>query len=418
MLLLWLILFSLVGTLLGTFTGLVPGIHVNNIALIALYLYATGADPGFLSVLIVSAMIAHTFLDFIPSTFLGAPDESTALSLLPTHRMLLSGEGYRAVYLSAIGSLLAMLLSLPIVLLFQIAFSKIPYGTFTEIIPAILISVVLYMIYMESRKGYRNMLVALYVFFLSGLFGMLVFSLPQNYNFVPVNIGSGVLFAVFAGLFGLPTLLLSTNSPIPSQKVDDIPVKREHFKASFLGTLSGAIVGFVPGVTSGIAAVIAQGLQGTDDTENFVVAMGSVNTANALFNLAALFIILHPRSRAVGIIGEISYVVPWCSLFHPPSFFILLLFSAFLSAFISFFLTLFVGKISALKISKVGEHYRKLSFFVILFILALVFIFGGFLGIVIVTIATLIGILPPKLGIMRVHLMGVLILPVLIFYLS
>jgi len=107
------------GFLTGILTGMLPGLHVNNIALILLSLSSVfisffsffkscgiSADVVLLllCVFIVSNSISHTFHDFLPSTFLGAPDEDTALSVLPAHSLLLSGDGFSAVIYSAIGS--------------------------------------------------------------------------------------------------------------------------------------------------------------------------------------------------------------------------------------------------------------------------------------------------------------------------
>ena len=111
------IISSVLGTLLGVMTGLIPGLHVNNVAIILLSLspLAVGILRSTLglndvtvllmvSSAIVATSMAHTFLDFIPSTFLGAPEPETALSVLPAHGMLMEGNGYKAVFLSAVGS--------------------------------------------------------------------------------------------------------------------------------------------------------------------------------------------------------------------------------------------------------------------------------------------------------------------------
>ena len=73
----------LLGCLIGTFTGLTPGIHVNLIGVILLSLPLTKISPIYSLIFLVSMSITHTFLDFIPSIFLGAPDEDTSLSILP-----------------------------------------------------------------------------------------------------------------------------------------------------------------------------------------------------------------------------------------------------------------------------------------------------------------------------------------------
>ncbi len=413
------LIFTLIGVVLGTLTGLTPGFHVNNIAVIALFLYSQNiTDPVYLAGLIISAMIAHTFLDFIPSTFLGAPAEDTALSVLPMHRMLLDGNGYRAVYLSAIGSILAVLFALPLLPIFQIFFSCISYDSLKYFIPPILTSIILYMLYLESKKSIKNMLFAMDIIILSGTLGIIVFSFPLNGNFIPLNMDSSLLFPVFVGLFGIPTLFLSRNAVVPEQKIEKIETTRKNNYSSFLGTLSGSLVGFLPGITSGIGATLSRGFFKDEDSENFVVALGSVNTANSIFNLAALFIILHPRSEAVNIIGSMVPVEQWVSLISVPSFLTLLLLSIAISSFLSFFITIYIGKMFALKMGKFGESYGKISKIILISLFILIFLFTGPVGIMFSLISSFIGYLPPKLGIMRVHLMSVIIFPVILIYLG
>lgn len=74
------------GFLLGIISGLTPGIHVNNFALILVALSPFFLDlnvaPFYIAVAILSNSITHTFLDIIPSIFLGAPEADTALVVL------------------------------------------------------------------------------------------------------------------------------------------------------------------------------------------------------------------------------------------------------------------------------------------------------------------------------------------------
>ena len=118
--LLWLLAFSLIGVLLGTATGIIPGIHPNNVALILLSLLPAlshslsaflPAAPVLLASLLIAASITHTFLSFIPAAFVGAPEGDTALCVLPAHHLLLEGRAYEAVKLSAAGSFLALICS-------------------------------------------------------------------------------------------------------------------------------------------------------------------------------------------------------------------------------------------------------------------------------------------------------------------
>ena len=112
------ILFFLVlGIIAGTITGLIPGIHINLIGAFLIALSTTilfSIPPIFLVVFISSMAITHTFLDFIPSIFLGCPDTDTELSILPGHELLKKGQGYQAIMLTAYGSLAAIIILIAI----------------------------------------------------------------------------------------------------------------------------------------------------------------------------------------------------------------------------------------------------------------------------------------------------------------
>ena len=106
-------LFIFLGILIGTFTGLTPGIHVNLISLFLLSLSGSillKINSIYLIVLLVSMAITHTFIDFIPSVFFGCPDTDTELSALPGHDLLKQGRGYEAILLTIYGSLAAIFL--------------------------------------------------------------------------------------------------------------------------------------------------------------------------------------------------------------------------------------------------------------------------------------------------------------------
>ena len=85
----------LIGVTAGTFTGLTPGIHVNLVALILVSMspfLASYFSLISIAVIILSCAITHTFIDSIPSIYLGAPDSDQALTVLPGHRLLRKGN--------------------------------------------------------------------------------------------------------------------------------------------------------------------------------------------------------------------------------------------------------------------------------------------------------------------------------------
>ena len=98
----WLMGSFFVGIFLGCMTGLIPGFHVNNVALLALSISPLAVGAGIplsaVAAVIVSMSTVHTFLNYIPSALIGAPDGDTALALLPGHRMLISGHAAPVSY--------------------------------------------------------------------------------------------------------------------------------------------------------------------------------------------------------------------------------------------------------------------------------------------------------------------------------
>ena len=92
----------ILGIIAGCITGLIPGIHINLIAsfLVSISAYLTIISPPITFVIfVVSMAITHTFIDFIPSIFLGAPDNDAALSILPGHNLLLKGKGLSLIHI-------------------------------------------------------------------------------------------------------------------------------------------------------------------------------------------------------------------------------------------------------------------------------------------------------------------------------
>ena len=236
--LLFLLLFCMLGVFVGVITGILPGLHVNSVALILLSLSGTivasllsflssfGVSESFIYLLIcafiVSTSLSHSFHDSIPSTFLGAPEEDTALSVLPAHALLLQGRGYEAVVLSAIGSLGAVIVGLLFLypLRFIIGEPLKVYASLQELMVWVLVAVALLMLLTEKAKITEigkahkipymlGILFAAFVFLLSGFFGLVIFSLPMS---SPLGLPATVLFPALAGLFGLPTLLSSFQS--------------------------------------------------------------------------------------------------------------------------------------------------------------------------------------------------------------
>jgi len=414
--------FALMGTMLGCMTGLIPGFHVNNLAiillstssLISIYLSSLGNEivPILIGTIIVSASVAHTFVNIIPSTFIGAPEEGTALLLLPVHSMLLEGRGYGAISLSAAGSAGAVVMAFIFLIPFRFLLGPPEnfYWVLNRIVPWILIAISAVLVGTE-RSG-RHVLYALLIFVLSGIFGMEIMDMDSR-SIIGMNISP--LFPAFAGLFGMPTLLHSFGNPsLPEQSTEEEKVEfSDAWKDVTTGTAAGAIVSLLPGVTSAVATIMAMVARRKSDRKNVVVTLSSVNTATTFFVLAVLFMFGKARSGSAIVLNEIMNVERWDGVI-PPCPLCHLLIAVVVSSFLSYYATKFLGKVIAVHISRIS--YGNIARASVAFISVMVFIFNGLVGIAILVTGTFIGLLCLEFGVRRSLCMGVLILPIMLTY--
>ena len=363
----------------GVLSGLVPGIHVNALAAFVVSLspfLLTMFSPQAVIVFIIAMALTHTFLSFIPSVFLGMPEGETALSVLPGHRYLLQGRGYEAVYLTVIGGVGVIVLS---VLLLPILIFILPYlyAQVRSYIAYILISVLLLMILTEKGMGKIK---ALFVFMLAGLLGHLSHSPPFS--------SQHTLFPVFTGLFGTSTLIISYLSgvKIPGQRLGGIFLENKSSLSGIIkGFSSGLVVGILPGIGPSQAGVLVHQLTRGKGLKEFLIALGGINTVAMLFSLMALYLINKPRSGSAiaveSVIGSLGF-----------SELLLLVATALFATGIAAILTLKITKHFASFIEKV--NYRALVIIIIIFLTAMTLLLTGPYGLLILITATGIGLLP------------------------
>ncbi|HJM40715.1 MAG TPA: tripartite tricarboxylate transporter permease [Candidatus Thalassarchaeaceae archaeon] len=309
----WLMGSFFIGIFLGCMTGLIPGFHVNNVALIALSMSPLAVNAGIplssVAAIIVSMGTVHTFLNYIPSALIGAPDGDTALALLPGHRMLISGHAAQGVAYSARGSQLGLLLSIPLLIVARLLFGTNPglglYELSRDILPWLLLAISAFLILTETTrlawprwiqkitswahiplprsfeftipigkwKVYRKfeaidfrlgdnsraagMLVATAFFLLAGFYGWAVFELPGR---SPVGMPSAtLLMPALAGLFGIANLIdiYVTTSEMPPQEQNwDLPPVKPLIVPCLLSSCCAAVMAILPGMTAAQATVV------------------------------------------------------------------------------------------------------------------------------------------------------------------
>jgi len=392
------ILSILAGIFAGTITGLIPGVHINLVGIFLISLSATLLSfvlPIYFVVFVVAMAITHTFVDFIPSVFLGCPDTDTELSVLPGHELLKKGEGYQAVILTCYGSILSiftlMLIAFPAIILVP----KI-YNFVKDLIPFLLIIISIMLISIERKK-----FTALGVFLLTGFLGWCILNLEINQPLLPL----------LTGLFGSSMLIISIKNKIqiPQQEITNPAMKNlRPLAGAFLGSLlSSPLCSFLPGLGSGQAAIIGTAIS-RSDKKGFLILLGATNTLVMGFSFISLYAISKTRTGAAVAIQEILGI---------PSLKILtlILFVVLISGAISFFLTKNLAKFFSQKISKV--NYTKISIFTLFVLGIVVFLISGFFGLGVLLASTFTGIYCIHQKVKRTNMMGCLIIPTIILYL-
>lgn len=276
---------------------------------------------------------------------------------------------------------------------------------------------------------------ALLVFLISGLLGAVVLASPlaAAWGGPPVPGApadpSALLLPLFTGLFGLPTILLSMSSTgsgslPPERPPARLPLKRL-LRGVLSGTAAGALLGFYPAVSSSQASTLAKFLGGEDsaegdrgsldDSKEFMAGLAAVGMSTVLVNLAALFTILRARSGVMHAVGEVlGGADPWSPASAVPAPFAALVFSLIVAVGLAAAVTLVLGRRLARLLHRLP--YRPVARTVAACLVLAVALLTGPLGLAIMAVALCIGLVPPLVGVRRVHLMGALVLPVILYY--
>ncbi|MEW5748888.1 MAG: tripartite tricarboxylate transporter permease [Candidatus Thermoplasmatota archaeon] len=444
------------GSALGFATGLVPGLHVNNIAaaavayagsflgLFALLGGATGSGEAglMLSCFLVSALVSHGFSEAVPNTYVGIPS-GDAITVLPAHRLAKAGLGWAAVRSSIDGSLAGVLLGaaalVPISVILGPAVGA--YALLRGVMGLLILLLSSVLVLSDGlavpAARHRNaaraarMAKILAVFLASGTLGFVV--LDTNY-FAAVMPGcqapfvprSSLLLPLFAGLFGMPTLMLSLGSAgsrDPGATLARKVREPSRLRGSAMSLVGGVLVGWIPGLTSGSSATIcSSALRGpaeeagdVEGSMRFIWLYSAISSAGAVLSVGALFTILRSRSGVMDAVSRFISPEPvgqsLPDLVAPSA----LLLSMVLSALLSYS----AMSVMRERLRAVGRALcsRKLAIGAAVFVVSLVAALTGLRGLLLLATACCLGVLPPLIGVRRIHLMGCLLVPISVTFL-
>ncbi|MBI2664414.1 tripartite tricarboxylate transporter permease [Candidatus Woesearchaeota archaeon] len=390
-----------IGIVLGIFTGLIPGVHVNLVAAVMLTIspfLLQHFSPLSLAAAIIAMSITHVFLDFVPSIFLGAPSDATALAVLPGHRLLLQGRGYEAVFLSAVGGFFGVAAIVGLLPLIILAVKQI-FAFVSPHIGLILLGIVLYNIVRE--KGFANRFWSFAVIALAGMLGVLTLSIPNLEQ---------PLLPLLAGLFGISTLMAGTmrHAAVPIQLLEIKAMNKAAVaKSVAAGSFAGGLMGIFPALGPAQASMLARDLIGKAGNRTYLVTLGAVSTSSMLFGLVTLFTINKARNGSIAMMAELVAV--------GKTEFIFLIAAAVAASGAALILTIAIGKFFAMNIHRISYEY--ISCAIIFLIAAMTFYFSQLTGLIILVTGTAIGLLAITKNVARHNLMSCLMMPVIFYYL-
>ncbi len=388
----------LLGVLLGVVAGLVPGVHINLISSLVAASSSALLDifsTSDVAVFIVAMGVTHAFLELVPSIFLGAPDDSSALVMLPGHRMLHDGLGYDAVRFAVVGSLGCLVCTLA---LFPVLLWAFPFLSrlLKPVLGWLLLALVVVLIGKEGKDWWK----AAIVFSTAGALGYIVLNkLTLEQPLLPL----------LSGLFGASSLALALfeRAKIPTQIGRFAKLKHaDAGKGICGGLLGGTLVTLFPGLGPGHAGALATTLFSTT-SESYLVLAGGLHTADFLSSLVTLVVLGKARNGALATLQQIVPVGQsdlW------------LLGGVALAAGI---LAAALALLSAKAFSALVENvnYPLISGCVLAFLVVLVAVLSGWKGLALLTVSALVGLLAPWLKVSRSHAMGCLLVPTLFYYL-
>jgi putative membrane protein len=378
------------GVFLGIFTGLIPGLHTNIAVSIILGLASIEQeDRTLLCVFIFAAAVTDAIVSIIPSVYIGAPEESTSLAVLPGHRFLLRGEAFSAVKIWCIGAAIGVIASMAampaaIILLKHLSAALNKYMLF------ILLAIIAIIFIRENKR-----LVALTVFIVSGIYG--IASLKTGNN----------IFPMLTGLFGISNLLVSMKKtegiPKQTRKKEE---KIHYARPTISGLLAGLLVATLPGMSVTTTASLFAGKIKTLPEKGFLMTISITNSANIILSLAVVLAIDKARNGSTIVVQKL---LPDIMEQLP-----MLLFSALAALGAGILITLAIPKIVERLLQKMS--YKGISIAIILSLLSMTAIIGGMQGLAIAAIGTIIGMIPIIKNVSRTYCMGCILIPVIGYY--
>jgi len=412
-----LLIIIILAIITGIITGLIPGLHINFISILILINFQTFQKILPIEQLIIFIIImslTHTFIDFIPSIMFGIPNSDTAMSILPGQQMILNGQGYKAIFLSNLGSLFGVITSLFIGIIFYFNLETF-YNQIQPLLPYILAIIVCLGIFLEPNFDSKFRAIMLILF--TGGYGIFLLNSTQL---------NQPLLILFTGVFANAAIinsLLTKSQKIPQQdyKLPKLKqtITKKYLKSILNGTISSSICSITPAIGNIQAATIStitssknkktqnQQENSQENQQNFISLISLINTNNFILSLITFLTISKARNGSIFVISQITNTITINQIIK---FYLIIL----ITTPIIFYLTLKIGKFAIKKLSKLTKQLKQINFTLLILLTIQITYLESYFGLLCLIGATLLGYLTIILNIKRIHLLSALIIPTII----
>ncbi|MDI6883957.1 MAG: tripartite tricarboxylate transporter permease [Hadesarchaea archaeon] len=406
------LLYGMLGVIIGSLLSILPGLHPLNFAGIGVFLYlAFPMDPLGMALIFAGMLIAYAIVGTITTTFMGSPDDSTMYMAFPNQKYLMYGRGYEASVATGIGSMGSVVL-----LLMLAPFAGTIFPIFRKLLTPhfhwVLIGVTVYILQSEWPKdwgsraktrfgrlkdGWASLSAGWVTFFLAMMLGFIVLNVPIT----PIDKAFQNIMPVFVGFFAVPWVLtnMASRVDIPPQTVSNTFYisKKDLARGTTSGFLGGMFAAYQPIVTAGIGGVLAGHSTSTQGDVQFMI---SGSAGRFAYYVGAFFLFWVPLLHLTR--GGMAWITGVIYQPRTDSEFCLLMAAIAVAAVFAFMLLVFLSRVVAKVIA--GFSFKKISIAVLIGIILLVFWFSGLEGLVILTIATGLGLVPPMFRTRRLNL--------------
>ncbi len=412
------------GVLMGGLLSLLPSLHIYNVAGLVLLFWQLTPNlfpPEAVAPFFMSLVVSFAFVNTIPMTFIGAPDESATVTILPGTKYMMTGRGYEAAMLTGIGNLAGVVLLAALTPFFYLVFPYI-HNIVAVHMHWILGLVMVYMLMSEWPKGvgrgdtvwariadaWQNLFAGIITFAFSAVLGLIV----TSKSIITHEMGFQNIMPVFVGLFAIPSIVqnLLSRERFPEQYVSK-SVDLDWVtlgKSTFQGGLGGLLASYLPAVTAGIGGIIAGHATAQRGDKIFIVSGGVSKIIYYVGAFLLLFVITpltpHGISR-----GGLSVILKPVFTPLPGQYWVML--ASILTAGCLSFLILVYGSILTIAVLK-RIDYHKLYWAALVLLIALIYVLTGFGGLFVLAVASCIGSIPVFFHCRRSNCMAVLMVPI------